>query len=177
MMLMYTIELPNGVSAEVREGSIAIKGKLGSVSKKVNSKLLKVEVQGNKITITESKNKKLARVSALASKALESEIKDTTNTIQTGIEKHMKVLFAHFPMSVEIKGNVIFLKNVFGEKVPRQAKIVGSTKVEVKGQDFTIKGIDRYETGQTVANIRKACYARGYDTRVFQDGVYVVTEE
>lgn len=176
-MFMYTIELPNGVSAEAKDGSIVIKGKLGSVSKKANAKLLKVEVQGNRVTITETKNKKLARVAALASKALESEVKDAANTIQNGIETRMKVLFAHFPMSIEIKGNIIFLKNVFGEKVPRQARIVGSTKVEVKGQDFTIKGIDRYETGQTIANIRKACYARGYDTRVFQDGVYVVHEE
>ena len=47
----------------------------------------------------------------------------------------------------------------------------------VKGQDVTIKGVDKYDVGQTIANIRKGCYSRGYDTRVFQDGLYVVNEE
>ncbi len=49
--------------------------------------------------------------------------------------------------------------------------------MEVKGQDVTVKGLDKYEVGQTVANIRRGCYARGYDTRVFQDGLYVAAEE
>ena len=32
----------------------------------------------------------------------------------------MKILYAHFPTSVEIKGKKMYLKNLFGEKVPRE---------------------------------------------------------
>lgn len=174
---MTTIEIPAGVTTEIKGGDIIVKGPLGSVAKKLNTKLIKAEMKDGKLTLTANKNQKLNRKAELAVTALDHEVTETIKTVQKAIEQKMKVVFAHFPMSIEIKGNVIFLKNVFGEKVPRQAVIVGSTKVEVKGQDFTIKGIDNYEIGQTIANIRQACKARGYDTRVFQDGVYLVTEE
>lgn len=174
---MYEIEIPSGVKVEVNGELVTIKGKLGSTTKKVSSKFASVKVNGNKISIEEVKNKALAKKSVLAAQSANTELKDAINGVEKGIERKMKVLYAHFPTSIEIKGKTIFLKNLFGEKVPREVAIVGDTKVEVKGQDVTIKGVDRYDVGQTIANIRKGCYARGYDTRVFQDGIYVVTEE
>ncbi|MDE1860910.1 MAG: 50S ribosomal protein L6 [Candidatus Micrarchaeota archaeon] len=174
---MTSIEIPNGVLVEAKGSEVVIKGKLGQVIKHFNGKYVRIDVKDGKANVTAVDNKKLKRKAMLAETAFSSELKDTMETVQKGIEQKMKLMFAHFPMSVEVKGNTIYLKNVFGEKVPREAMIIGSTKVEIKGQDFLIKGIDRYEIGQTIANIRKACYARGYDTRVFQDGVYIVTEE
>ncbi len=174
---MYEIEIPSGVSVAVSGDEVTVKGKLGSVAKHTNPKFVEVNVQGSKITISEVKERKLARKSALATKAFSSVLKGSIDGVQNGIEVKMKVLFAHFPTSIEIKGNKMYLKNLFGEKVPREIDIVGSTKEEVKGQDVTVKGLDKYEVGQTVANIRRGCYARGYDTRVFQDGLYVAAEE
>jgi len=174
---MYELEIPSGVSVQVKDEGIAIKGKLGSTLKRVNQKYVTVKVQGNKITIDLIKQKDLAKRSGFAASALKTELSDSMVSVDKGIEVKMKVLFAHFPTSIEIKGKSMFLKNLFGEKVPREVRIVGDTKVEVKGQDVTVKGVDKYEVGQTIANIRKGCYARGYDTRVFQDGIYINTEE
>ena len=100
---MNSIDIPSGVTVEVKESYAVIKGKLGTTTKKINMKLLKVEVSGNKITVTPSAHKKLKRIAELAATALSSEIKEATGTVQTGIERKMKVLFAHFPMSVEVK--------------------------------------------------------------------------
>ncbi len=174
---MYEIQIPSGVKVEANSGSVTIKGKLGSTTKPMSQKFTHVKIEGNKITISEVKNKKLAKKSVLATQALNAELSSAITGVEKGVEYKMKVLYAHFPTSIEIKGKKIFLKNLFGEKVPREIDIVGDTKVEVKGQDVTVKGVDNYDVGQTIANIRKGCYARGYDTRVFQDGIYVVTEE
>ncbi len=174
---MYEIEIPSAVTVTVNGDDVTVKGKLGSTVKKTNAKFVSVSVSGSKVTISGTTNKKLAKKSALAAQAFNSVLRDTIKGVQDGVEVKMKVLFAHFPTSIEVKPGHIYLKNLFGEKVPREVDIVGATKVEVKGQDVTIKGIDKYEVGQTVANIRRGCYARGYDTRVFQDGLYVANEE
>ncbi len=170
---MYELEIPGAVNVGVAGEEVTVKGKLGSVSKHFNSKFVEVKVAGNKLSVGEVKEKKLSKKSSLAAQAFSTELKDAMQGVENGVSVKMKVLFAHFPTSIEVKGDKMYLKNLFGEKVPREVSIVGSTKVEVKGQDVTVKGIDKYEVGQTIANIRKGCYARGYDTRVFQDGLYV----
>ncbi len=174
---MYELDIPNGVKIEMNGDLVTIRGKLGSTTKRINQKFVAVKVNGSKLVVDESKSKKLAKKSALAAQVLGKEFSDAISGVQNGIEKKMKVLYAHFPTSIEVKGKMMYLKNLFGEKVPREVAIVGDTKVEIKGQDVTIKGVDKYDVGQTIANIRKGCYARGYDTRVFQDGLYIVKEE
>ena len=169
---MREIKIPTGVAVSITEDIVNIKGKLGASTKKFNKRLISLSSDNSSIKIEETKNKKLTKKAVLASQAFESELNSTVKGVQEGIETKMSILFAHFPMSIEIKGKAIFIKNIFGEKVPRETFIVGDTKVEVKGQSLTVKGVDAYDVGQTVANLRKICFPRGYDTRVFQDGIY-----
>jgi large subunit ribosomal protein L6 len=176
-MFMEKIEIPTGTQVSVEKEIVSIKGRLGSTSKKYNRKFTSVKVEGNSIIVEGSKIKSMQRRASTAEHALANVLKDSIKNVNDGIEEKMKIVYAHFPMSVEIKDKEISIKNIFGEKVARKTNIVGNTKVEIKGQDVTVKGIDRYDVGQTVANIRKACAARGNDTRVFQDGIYTVIEE
>ena len=37
-----------------------------------------------------------------------------------------------------------------------------------------LSGIDKEKVGQTMANIEQATRVRGFDIRVFQDGIYLV---
>lgn len=174
---MREIEIQNGVAVSQEGSKLTIKGKKGSTTKAVNGRLLAIKVEGNKVIISITKNKKLASKAELASQAFGTEITDAIKTVNDGIERKMTVIFAHFPMSIEIKGKEVHIKNIFGEKVSRVARIVGDTKVEAKGQDVKVTGADKYDVGQTVANIKNACHARGQDTRVFQDGIYPSREE
>ena len=176
---MQEIPIPSGVKVTLSEdkAELVISGKLGSSKRSLNTRLFSTAIEGNKIVLTEVKNKKLAKMSSLSAQALASELKNAMNGVENGIEKHMRILFAHFPMSIEIKGDLFMAKNVLGEKKPRIARIVGSTKVEVKGQEVMVKGVDQYDVGQTAANLHKLSFARGKDTRVFQDGIFYVTEE
>ncbi len=173
---MNVIEVSNGVEVRIDSDMIIIKGKLGSTAKKINPKLFTAKTEPGKITLEPTKNKKLAKKADLAIQAFASELKSANLGVQNGIEKKMVVFFSHFPITIEIKGKTISIKNIFGERVPRSTTSVGDTKVEVKGQEVIVKGVDAYDVGQTVANIRKACYSIG-DTRVFQDGLYLAKSE
>ncbi|MBI4399385.1 50S ribosomal protein L6, partial [Candidatus Micrarchaeota archaeon] len=82
----------------------------------------------------------------------------------------------HFPISIEIKDKKLVIKNFLGEKQPRSAKIVGTTKIEVKGQEVTISGTSKDDVGQTVANLVNATRISDRDSRVFQDGLYIIEE-
>lgn len=171
------IEIPQGVQAKLDGGSITISGKLGSTAKGFNSKLTPIEVSGSRIVISEPSNKKLLRKAKLAETSLSHEIEKAFKGVESGMEVRMQIVYAHFPISLEVKGDTIYIKNIFGEKNPRLAKLVGSTKVEINGQDVTLKGVDQTDIGQTIANIRKASRVTIHDTRVFQDGLYRVREE
>lgn len=176
---MQEIKIPNGVKVELSQDNreIGISGKLGSAKKHVNTRLLSLSISGDTISLQETKNRKLGKKAELAIQALAAEIERAMAGVEGGIERRMKVVFAHFPMSIEVKGNGVFAKNVFGEKKPRVAKIVGTTKVEIKGQEITVRGVDPYDVGQTAANINRLSFARRKDSRVFQDGIYFIKEE
>ncbi len=175
----YEVIIPSGVKVELlSDGArITISGKLGSTTKTINLELIKPKLEEGKLTLKEYGNAKLAQKAALATQALSSELTSAVAGVENGIERKMKIVYAHFPMSIEIKGDLFLAKNVFGEKKPRIAKIVGTTKVEVKGQDVTVKGVDPYDVGQTAANIHRLSMVRKKDSRVFQDGIYFVAEE
>ncbi|MBI5554191.1 MAG: 50S ribosomal protein L6, partial [Candidatus Diapherotrites archaeon] len=59
---------------------------------------------------------------------------------------------------------------------PRIARIVGGTKVSVKGKELVISSSNKEDAGQTAANIENATRVKGKDIRVFQDGVYITAK-
>ena len=168
------LEIPSGIEVSVveEESLLRIKGRLGSTEKRFNTKFTNVSIKGGKLFIEPGRNAKLKKRSELVEQALSNEARSAFAGVQDGIEQRMEIVYAHFPISVEVKGKRLMVKNLFGRRVPTGAGIVGDTKIEIKGQELMVKGVDNYDVGQTVANIRKACAARGYDSRVFQDGIY-----
>ena len=102
------------------------------------------------------------------------------NNMVKGVDKgflyEMKIIFAHFPMKVAVKGNVVTIDNFLGEKATRSSTIVGDVKVNVKGDALTIEGNNIEDVGQTAGNLEKATIVKGRDTRVFQDGIYMISK-
>lgn len=171
------LQIPNGVTIMVSDGSVEVKGKNGTSVKKFSRKFLSVKSAGEKLMIEATSEKKLNKKAKLAEKAVTTEIKNAIDGVEKGIEKKLQIVTAHFPISLEVKGDRLMIKNIFGERYPRSAQIIGDTKVEVKGTDVKIRGVDPYDIGQTIANIKRTCYAGSHDSRVFQDGLYIVKEE
>ncbi|MBI5159446.1 50S ribosomal protein L6 [Candidatus Micrarchaeota archaeon] len=163
------IEVPNGVTVSVVDGnSVQVKGKLGSASRVFPAKGLKLEKKEAGIEVT-------APTESIAT-TVTSVIKSLLKGVSEGYTKKMTVIYSHFPISVEVKGKVVLVKNFLGEKKPRESKIIGETKVQAKGAEITITGVDKEHVSQTIANMKTATRITKRDSRVFQDGVYVVEE-
>jgi len=107
---------------------------------------------------------------------IRSHITNMIKGVNEGFTYHMKIVYAHFPMTVKVAGNKVIIENFLGERYPRNAKIVGSSKVKVKGDQVTITGIDKEDVGQTMANLEQATKIKGRDPRVFQDGIYLTSK-
>ncbi|MGC8568080.1 MAG: 50S ribosomal protein L6 [Candidatus Micrarchaeia archaeon] len=171
---MLMIQIPEGVSVDIGEGVIKIKGKLGENSRKFNPHQITVKKDGNNLVIDHIQNKKLEKKLSIIEYALYKELMSDIHGVNEYYNIKMQLVYAHFPVTLEIKEKKLYIKNLFGERTPRVAKIQGNTKVEIKAQDVNLSGTSLEDVSQTAANIRKACVAKDKDTRIFQDGIYFV---
>jgi large subunit ribosomal protein L6 len=94
--------------------------------------------------------------------------------VTRGYEYKMKVVYSHFPIQLKAASDELVINNFLGERRSRFAKILPGTKVVVGKDEVVITGIDKESVGQTMANIEQATRVRGFDIRVFQDGIYLV---
>lgn len=156
----------------VERNKVSVKGPLGELHKKLNLDRLESKIEDKKATFTieNPSTPEKARCGTAA-----AYVKKMIKGVMDGYKYKMKVVYAHFPINVSVEGKRVVIKNFFGEKTPRYADIFGSTKVEIKGQEITVNGIDNEEVGQTCANIEKATKIRNKDSRVFQDGIYLTS--
>ncbi|MFA5382714.1 MAG: 50S ribosomal protein L6 [Candidatus Micrarchaeia archaeon] len=163
-MVEEKIEIPQGITIEINGMQITTKGPKGELTRTFKTHELTIEKKENQVIIT---GKKLA-----LARTIKSHINNMFIGVKDGYEKHMKVVFSHFPITLAIKNNKLEIKNFIGEKNPRFAKIVKNSSIEIKGQDIIIKGIDKEAVGQTAANLITKTKIRNLDPRVFQDGIY-----
>ena len=165
------VAIPNGVTVSVSGQKVSVKGPKGATEREFKVKGLVIKSDGKEVSVTEKEGGKVDRA---IFNTVESHISNMMTGALSGYEKKMQVIYAHFPISLETKGDKFIIKNFLGEKRNREARIVGVTKISVKGADVTVTGISKEDVGQTVSNIRAAVKIRNRDPRMFQDGLYVV---
>ncbi|MEW6722488.1 MAG: 50S ribosomal protein L6 [Candidatus Micrarchaeota archaeon] len=157
------MEIPQGITVRVDGSVVVVKGPQGEVSRQLGKGVsVKVGAGGVEVECAD----KAVRGTT------EAVIRNMVAGAAGGYTKNLKLLHAHFPITIEVKGNDITIKNFLGEKQPRKTKLIGNTKVVAKGQAVTVSGPDKEAVGQTVANIRSAMRIRDKDGRIFQDGLY-----
>jgi large subunit ribosomal protein L6 len=105
-----------------------------------------------------------------------SHIENMGDGVTEGHTYTMKVVFSHFPIKASVKGSDFVIENFLGEQFPRTSRIEGSTNVKVEGDKVTLTGPDIEAVSHTAANIEQSTRIRGFDPRVFQDGIYIVTK-
>ncbi len=176
MMVMGEINIPEGTKVEVVGNTIVTSGALGRNKRVFNANLVSAAVSGDKLVISAIGGKKLEKKAQTTEVSIVKEVQNDIRGVNKYYEINMKAVFAHFPLSMEVKNGYIYINNIFGERVPRKAKIVGDTKAEVKGQNLLLKGTSLDDVTQSAANIRKACKAKNKDIRIFQDGIYYAEE-
>jgi len=170
------VVIPEGTSIEIKGREVETKGSLGSNKRMMNDALISISKKDNKLVISPTKEKGLERKASKTAISFKKELENDIRGSNEFYERKMRVVFAHFPINVEVKGAKVYINNIIGERVPRISDIVGGTKIEIKGVNVRVYGTSLDEVSQTAANIRIACKIRNKDGRVFQDGIYYELE-
>ena len=167
--------IPSGVTLTKEGSHIVAKGKLGTVRKDFVKMPVTISIEGGKVTIKPYGKRKR---DLAVTNTVRSVIQGMAKGVEKGYTYKVKVIFAHFPISVKVKGKEVHVENFFGERSPRVAKIQGeATKVEVQGEDVLVKGPSLEDVSQTAANIEQSTRIKDKDQRVFLDGLYVYSRE
>lgn len=170
-----TLEIPEGISVALEDRIISVKGKLGIIKKDFTKLPANLTIENNIVKIQPYGTR---RKDFAISKTAQSVINNMIKGVQNGYKYKMKVVFAHFPITVKVKDGKVYVENFFGERKARISKIVGeSTKVAIDGDDVVISGPHLEHVSQTAANIELSTRVKNKDQRVFLDGVYIYSRE
>lgn len=167
------VEIPSGVEVDIDGDFIKFKGKKGEDSRRFNSGKIKLEKNGNKIKIgTKVATKKEKRMI----NTFATHIKNMIDGVNEGYEYKLKVVYSHFPITVELHGKDVVIKNFLGEKIPRKMKITDGVDVKVNKDDIVVSSHNKELAGQTAANFETATRIVSRDRRVFQDGIFITSK-
>jgi large subunit ribosomal protein L6 len=170
-MARTEIEIPDDVTAEVEHLDLTVEGPEGSVSRRLWYPDVGVSVADGAVVIEAEAED--AKTTATVG-TFESHVENMFHGVTEGWEYRLQVHYSHFPMQVEVEGDEVVIQNFLGEKAPRRAEIRGDTDVAVDGEEVTLSGPSIEDVGQTAADIEQLTRVTDKDTRVFQDGVYIV---
>lgn len=168
---MKEIDVPGGVKVALRGPEVSVSGPAGEVERRLSYPGVRISDGDGYLRVeAESEDKELLTVEGTFAAHLENMVEG----VSRGFEYRLKVLYSHFPIQVNVRGDRVFIENFMGENEARTAQIVGGSEVEVSGDEVVVKGADKEALGQTAANIEQATRIKGKDPRVFQDGIYII---
>ena len=168
------IAIPEGVEVIINNNEVSVKGPNGEDSRKFTYPNVSIKEEEDVVVLETTFPKKKDKAMIGTTRA---HINNMIIGVTDGFTYHMKIVFAHFPMTVKVQKDTVVIDNFLGERHPRTAKIVGSSKVAVKGDAVTVTGINKEHVGKTMANLEQATKIKGRDPRVFQDGIYLISKE
>ena len=168
------VEIPKGIEVKVGSGMVSVKGPKGEANKRFFLPYIKLDVKEDKVLIKAKRNTK-------REKKLVGTLRATLkNMFKGSSELHkysLKICSGHFPMKVEVKGDTLTINNFIGEKFPRKIKLKEGVSVKVEGDMVSVEGIDKGVASQTAADIEQLTRRTNYDTRIFQDGIFITNKD
>lgn len=164
------VAIPEGVTVAMRRHMMEVSGPLGRTFKSFRKIPVGVEVAGGAVRLKAAGRRK--RDYAVLNTA-RSVVRNLCEGVVEGYTVRMKVVFAHFPVTVKVEGSRVLIENFQGERSARVAKIEGGARVAPQGEDVVVTGHVKTDVMQTAANIQLKTRVKGKDHRVFLDGIYV----
>ncbi len=163
--------IPDGVEVTLDGHSMIIKGKLGTVQRRIGSLFVNLKKDKNTITLSSPsslrKNKRMLYTT-------KSHISNMIYGVQHGYTYKLKMCAGHFPITAKVEGQVVTISNFLGEKIPRKSKILPHVAVTIDKDLITVQSPDLEAAGQTAANLEQTTGVGKRDRRVFQDGCYII---
>ncbi|CAJ1024815.1 Ribosomal protein L6, putative [Leishmania shawi] len=162
-----TLEIPEGVTVEVRGRKVTVTGKRGTLTKDLTHLQLDFRV--------DKKNRTFTAIRWFGSKIPIACLNTTKTHVQnmiTGVTKgyRFKVRCAY----VEVR-NFLGEKRVRRQTVPSTVKVSQTDPSKVK-DEIVFDGNDLEQVSREAAVLHQMCLVRKKDIRKFLDGIYVQTK-
>ena len=170
VLVQSIVEIPENIQLTLNNHQVRVQGPLGELTRDFSHAPIALVHEDNKVRVEARWPDK--RTEATVG-TIRSHIQNMVKGVTQGFTVKMKIVFAHFPMSIKINENQVVIENFFGERRPRRALIYGDVKIKVENEDVIIQGINLEAVTQTAANIQQATQIKKKDPRVFLDGIYV----
>jgi large subunit ribosomal protein L6 len=171
------LALVEGVKIDAKGRNITVTGSKGTLSRKFMEDFINIVAEGDKIKISAKTKRFPLRKQMAIMGSIAGHIKNMMKGVTVGYTYRLRIVYSHFPMKVSVKGTEFIVDNFLGEKYPRKTKVLEAVKVEIKGNEVTVTGIDKEKVGQTAANIEQVTKIKKLDPRVFQDGIYIIEKD
>ncbi|MBN2229563.1 MAG: 50S ribosomal protein L6 [Candidatus Thorarchaeota archaeon] len=166
-----TIEIPSECQVSLEDKTITVTGPKGTLKRSFPEPQTAFEIKENELVVSTQISRKRAR--ALVGTVI-AHVRNMLIGVQMGYEYEMKIVYSHFPITVDVQETSVIIKNFIGERGVRKARIFDDVKVRTTEDEIFINGIDIEHVSQSAANIQQACKIRDKDRRVFLDGIYVI---
>jgi len=166
-----TIEIHSDCQVSLDGKTVTVQGAKGTLTRSFPEPQTTIKIEENEVYVGTHISRKRAR--ALVGTVI-AHIRNMMLGVRLGYEYEMKIVYSHFPITVEHKDKTLIIKNFIGERGVRKARIVGDVQIRTTEDEIFISGIDIEHVSQSAANIQQACRIRDKDRRVFLDGIYVI---
>ncbi|MCW1311229.1 MAG: 50S ribosomal protein L6 [Candidatus Rehaiarchaeum fermentans] len=172
MTTKFKVKVPESVSIEIKESEVIVKGNKGELKVTFDKNIIKIEKAEDTIIVSCEKNIDAQKEQAGTVAAL---IRNAIIGVSQGYYAELALVYEHFPASIKVQDDKIIVENFIGSRdkivIPFEKEKVN---IKVSGTKITIEGIDKYEVGQTAANIEQKVRPKGKDRRIFRDGIYII---
>ncbi|CAI8491450.1 unnamed protein product [Hanseniaspora opuntiae] len=152
-----TVEVPEGVTFNVKSRDVKITGPRGVLTKSF---------------------KHIDHVAAL--RTVKSLVSNMITGVTKGYKYKMRYVYAHFPINVNVVEKdgekYIEIRNYLGDKKVRLVKVREGVTVEFSTNvkdEMVLSGNSIDNVSQNCADVQQICKARNKDIRKFLDGIYV----
>lgn len=172
--LEKSVNIPEGVNFSYSNGFVKVSGPKGEVEKKLFHPGLDIVSADGNVNLSYCKATKREKAMIFTFVA---HIKNLFKGVTQGHTYELKICSGHFPMNVSLSGDSFTVKNFIGEKVPRTLKIKNNVSVKISGDQIIVEHINKEFASQIAADIETLTKRRGFDTRIFQDGIYIVNKD
>jgi len=173
--MQVKLKIPSDVQIEVQGGEVSVKGAKGELKREfldhpLFKKEVKIEKSGEEFVVSCSSEKK--KIKAMVG-TVAAHVRNMMKGVKDGYNAKLKIIYVHFPMTVKITGEDVLISNFLGERVPRKAKIPIGCKIDIKGDEIHVSGIDKDKIGFICKTIEETTRVKARDRRVFGDGIFI----
>ena len=102
--LIYTVDLPEGVTVSMDNHDVKLSGPRGDLNRIFKHPLISLSEDNGSLKLV---GKKIRRKEKALIGTWRAHLRNMIQGVSTGFLYEMKIVFAHFPMKVSVKGNIV----------------------------------------------------------------------